>query len=75
MANKFMAAVARTAESDEDVRIEPSDGPIEGGQAGQGPRPQRNGPNRPSGPGGHGAPRHQAKPYRKAPPPRGPSHR
>ena len=78
MANKFMAAIARTAESDEDVRFEPSDGPVEGG--GGRPPQQRNGPNRPTGPrgpgaGGPGAPRHQAKPYRKAPPARGPSHR
>ncbi len=55
VANKFLAAVARTAEGDDDVRIEPSEGPI------QGARPQRNGPNRP-------APRHHAKPHRKGPP-------
>ncbi|MBB4839576.1 ATP-dependent RNA helicase DeaD [Sphingomonas kyeonggiensis] len=71
LASKFMAAVARTAEGDEDVRIEASDAP-----PAQGARPQRNGPNRPAGgPGGPGAPRHQARPYRKAPPARGPSHR
>lgn len=72
MASKFMAAVARSSEGDEDVRFEQSDGPVEGGHGGGG-RPQRNGPNRPSG--GPGGPRHQAKPYRKAPPARGPSHR
>ncbi|UIJ47137.1 DEAD/DEAH box helicase [Sphingomonas cannabina] len=55
IAAKFQAAVARTAQGDDDVRIEPSTGPV------QGARPQRNGPNRP-------APRHHAKPYRKGAP-------
>ncbi len=57
LASKFMAAVQRTTTEDDDVRIEPSEGPIQQG----GPRAQRNGPNRP-------APRHHAKPYRKGPP-------
>ncbi len=51
LASKFMAAVARSAEGDDDVRFAPSDGPVEAG------RPQRNGPNRP----------HAAQPHRKGP--------
>ena len=52
LAAKFLNAVGRSAEGDDDVRIEPSEGPVQGG------RPQRNGPNRP----------YQAKPHRKGPP-------
>lgn len=74
MAAKFAATVARTAEADEDVRIEPA----EGGPPPSGPRGQRNGPNRApaprSAPGGGapyrsnaGAP-HKARPFRKGPP-------
>ncbi|TGX54244.1 DEAD/DEAH box helicase [Sphingomonas gei] len=80
IAAKFAAAVARTTEGDEDVRIEPSrDGPPPQGAGGggrpshhSGPRPsgegrppQRRDPSRPpSGP-------HKAKPYqRKGPPQR-----
>lgn len=55
VANKFIASVAKTAEGDDDVRIEPSEGPVEGA------RPQRNGPNRPAG-------RPGARPHRKGPP-------
>ena len=55
IAAKFQAAVARTAHGDDDVRIEPSTGPVQVGQ------PQRSGPNRPT-------PRHHAKPYRKGAP-------
>ncbi|MBO9622350.1 MAG: DEAD/DEAH box helicase [Sphingomonas sp.] len=63
LAAKFQAAVQRTATEDDDVRFEVSEGPVQ--QGGRGP--QRNGPNRPSGP-----PRHQAKPYHRKGPPRGP---
>ncbi|AJP72350.1 DEAD/DEAH box helicase [Sphingomonas hengshuiensis] len=59
IASKFAAAVAKTAEADEDVRIEAApDGPPQhdGPRGHDGPRPQRNGPNRSgpprSGPGG-----------------------
>jgi ATP-dependent RNA helicase DeaD len=67
IAAKFQAAVARTAESDEDVQIIPSDGPPEQG------RPQRGGPNRPAAPRHHARPAHgggQGKPHRKGPPKR-----
>ncbi|MGK6356422.1 DEAD/DEAH box helicase [Sphingomonas sp. DT-207] len=48
IAGKFAAAIARTHEGEEDVRIEPSrDGPPQHG-GGAGGRPQRGGPNRPS---------------------------
>ncbi len=68
IASKFAAAVAKTAEADEDVRIEAApDGPPQhdGPRGHDGPRPQRNGPNRSGpprgrpgadGPGGGGAP-------------------
>ncbi|MCW3835248.1 DEAD/DEAH box helicase [Sphingomonas canadensis] len=58
IAARFQAAVARTAEGEDDVRIEPSPGPI------QDARPQRNGPNRPI------PPRHKATPHRRGPRPR-----
>ncbi|MBO9714366.1 DEAD/DEAH box helicase [Sphingomonas sp.] len=56
IAAKFQAAVARTGEGEDDVRIELSQGPVEGA------RPQRNGPNRPPRPA-----HHKAKPHRKGP--------
>ncbi len=79
IAAKFASAIQRSAEGEDDVRIEPSEGPIQGARpgpaprptlhraapAGDGPRPQRNAPNRPAGP-----PRHHAKPYRKGPRPK-----
>lgn len=74
MAAKFAATVARTAEADEDVRIEPA----EGGPPPAGPRGPRGGPNRaasPRGAPGGGAPYrsnagapHKARPFRKGPP-------
>jgi len=39
LAGKFQAAIAKTAEGDDDVRIEPSQGPIEGQRSGPAPRP------------------------------------
>lgn len=69
LASKFMDAVQRTASEDEDVRFEPSEGPVQqGGRGPQGGRPQRGGPNRPQS----GPPRHHAKPYQRKGPPRGP---
>ena len=60
LAAKFAAAVSRTAEGDDDVRIEASaEGPVDG------PRPARGGPN-----AGRPPARHQAKPFRKGPPKR-----
>ena len=90
LAARFATAIARSAEGDDDVRIEPSEGPVERDRAparaalqraapgADGPRPNRNGPNRPAGPqrtgnargnDGRPAPRHQAKPFRKGPRP------
>jgi ATP-dependent RNA helicase DeaD len=63
LAAKFQAALAKTADGDDDVRIEPSQGPAHDDGPPRGPRPQRNGPN-----AGRPAPRHQPKPYRKGPP-------
>ncbi|WP_213980818.1 DEAD/DEAH box helicase [Sphingomonas sp. dw_22] len=64
LAAKFQAALARTADGEDDVRIEPSQGPAHDDGPPRGPRPpQRNGPN-----AGRPAPRHQPKPYRKGPP-------
>ena len=77
LAAKFQAAVSRSAEGDDDVRIEPSEGPVQHARTGPAPRPtlhraapsgerpQRNGPNRPAGP-----PRHHAKTFRKGPRPK-----
>ncbi|MES2989550.1 MAG: DEAD/DEAH box helicase [Pseudomonadota bacterium] len=42
IAAKFQSAISRTAEGDDDVRIEPSDGPPQGGPPRSGP-PQRSG--------------------------------
>jgi len=58
IAAKFQAAVARTAEGDDDVRIVPSEGPVPHAAPAQ-----RSGPHRP-------APRHHAKPHRKGGAPR-----
>jgi ATP-dependent RNA helicase DeaD len=58
LAAKFAAAAQRSAEGDDDVRIEQSQGP-----APAGPRPQRNGPNAGRRPGP--PPRHKARPFRK----------
>ncbi|MBC9032295.1 DEAD/DEAH box helicase [Sphingomonas sp. JC676] len=70
LAAKFQAALAKTAEGDDDVRIEPSQGPAHD-EGPRGPRPQRSGPPRGAGPNsGRLTPRHQAKPYQKGP--RGP---
>jgi ATP-dependent RNA helicase DeaD len=74
LAAKFQAALAKTAEGDDDVRIEPSQGPAQHDDGPpRGPRPpQRSGPPRGAGPhSGRPMPRHQAKPYQKGPP-RGP---
>ncbi|RYE02423.1 MAG: DEAD/DEAH box helicase, partial [Sphingomonadales bacterium] len=82
IAAKFQAAISRTAEGDDDVRIEQSDGPPESGPRpaprqtlqrapggpGDGPRPHRTGNAR--GNEGRPAPRHHAKPYQKGPRPR-----
>jgi ATP-dependent RNA helicase DeaD len=65
VADKFLAAVTRTAGEDE-VTIIPSDAPPAGGPSeGQ---PQRGGPNRPTLRAGGGA-KYQAKPAKS---PRGP---
>ena len=74
IANKFSAALARTAGQDGeegDVRIEPSpDAPEPGTRGGPGPRnrlsaaPHRKGPPRGAAPAG--APRHSARPYQGA---------
>ncbi|WP_404333500.1 DEAD/DEAH box helicase [Sphingomonas sp. MMS12-HWE2-04] len=72
LASKFMTAVQRSATEDDDVHFLPSDGPPQGGHGGGGggqggPRgAPRGGPNRAA------APRHQAKPYQRKGPPRGP---
>jgi ATP-dependent RNA helicase DeaD len=39
LAAKFQAAAARSAEGDDDVRIEPSDAPVQGARSGPAPRP------------------------------------
>ncbi|UZK66389.1 DEAD/DEAH box helicase [Sphingomonas sp. M1-B02] len=67
IATKFQASVAKTAEPDEDVRIEQS---ASGPEQQEGPRPSR-GPQQ-RGPHGAGRPtlRHQAKPYQRKGPPR-----
>ncbi|RYY46806.1 MAG: DEAD/DEAH box helicase, partial [Sphingomonadales bacterium] len=69
VAGKFQAMLAKTAEGDDDVRFEPTDGPPQGGPGGGqgGPRPQRSNPGRPQL-----APRHSAKPHHKGPPRKGP---